>query len=197
MTVTPNKPQFTRRWFKYRTKSTFVKYLLPLAGQQMCYVEIGVFEAASLRWMLENVLTHPNSSAIGIDPWEKTRKLDAEYMDGVYQRAKHNIEPWRDRCGLIRKSSTDLLASPFFVPESIDLLYIDGDHNKAGVIKDIDLGWPLVKTGGRVIFDDYENRIPKHGHVKQAIEEYFLPEYEGRFEWWYKDRHQVAFRKVG
>lgn len=196
MTAELNTPQYTRRWFRHRTKSTFEKYLLPFAGQKLFYVEIGVFEARSMRWMLENVLTHPESRAVGIDPWLATRKLDAEYMNDVWMRAMHNVRPWTDMCMLDRELSSKVLSDGSFLPESIDILYIDGDHNKPGVIKDIDLGWPLVKPGGHVIFDDYENRIEKSNHVKQAIEEYFRPEYSGRFEPWYKYRYQIAFKKV-
>ena len=38
---------------------------------------------------------------------------------------------------------------------SIDLLFIDGDHRKAGVIKDFDAYSELVTVGGIVVFDDY------------------------------------------
>ena len=38
---------------------------------------------------------------------------------------------------------------------SIDLLFIDGDHRKEGVIKDWEAYSELVSTGGVVIFDDH------------------------------------------
>ena len=38
---------------------------------------------------------------------------------------------------------------------SIDLLFIDGDHRKAGVIKDFEAYSELVSIGGIIVFDDY------------------------------------------
>lgn len=200
-----NKPQYTRRWFPQRTRSTFEKHLLPFAGKPLLYVEIGVFEARSLRWMLTNVLTHPDSRALGIDPWDlkadqkydATRKHD---MTAVMERAEHNVMPWSYRkASLVRADSAIWLRSPenFIEPESIDILYIDGDHKRDRVIDDINAGWPYVKVGGRIIFDDYENRVRKRDHVKQAVDEYFLPNFKDLIEPWYKDRFQIAFVKVG
>jgi len=40
-------------------------------------------------------------------------------------------------------------------PEGIDLLFIDGDHSRRGVISDFERYFPLVNSGGFIIFDDY------------------------------------------
>lgn len=42
-----------------------------------------------------------------------------------------------------------------FLPNGIDLLFIDGDHNYDAVVKDFNLYYPLVNPGGFIIFDDY------------------------------------------
>lgn len=40
-------------------------------------------------------------------------------------------------------------------PTGIDLLFIDGDHSLRGVTKDFNLYFPLVNSGGYIVFDDY------------------------------------------
>ena len=40
-------------------------------------------------------------------------------------------------------------------PEGIDLLFIDGDHRRHGVISDFERYFPLINSGGFIIFDDY------------------------------------------
>ena len=59
--------------------------------------------------------------------------------------------------------------------DRIDLLFIDGDHTAAGVLKDIKAWTPLVRLGGVVVFHDtlaYTNKKPheQHGWVQAAIE---------------------------
>lgn len=39
--------------------------------------------------------------------------------------------------------------------ETIDYLYVDGDHSYDGICKDIRASWPKVKPGGIIQFNDY------------------------------------------
>ncbi len=41
------------------------------------------------------------------------------------------------------------------LPDGIDLLFIDGDHRYKSVVADFMLYYPLVNTGGYIVFDDY------------------------------------------
>lgn len=41
--------------------------------------------------------------------------------------------------------------------EAIDLLLVDGDHSKKGVITDFEIYSPLVSNGGYIIFDDVDS----------------------------------------
>lgn len=47
-----------------------------------------------------------------------------------------------------------------FVPEGVDLLFIDGAHDKPSVLTDFILYGPLVKTGGVVAFHDVVEDCP-------------------------------------
>ncbi|MDT8326464.1 MAG: class I SAM-dependent methyltransferase [Roseovarius sp.] len=39
--------------------------------------------------------------------------------------------------------------------EYFDMVYIDGDHEYSGVVKDIEATLPKMKKGGAIIFNDY------------------------------------------
>jgi predicted O-methyltransferase YrrM len=54
--------------------------------------------------------------------------------------------------------------------QDIDVLFIDGDHSFIGVKNDFDLYSPLVKSGGYIIFDDY-NDHQFSPQVKPAVDE--------------------------
>ncbi len=53
--------------------------------------------------------------------------------------------------------------SKFYEDHSIDMIYIDGDHSREGVAKDIHVWDPKLRTGSLVMIDDWEEmrkRIP-------------------------------------
>ncbi len=59
-------------------------------------------------------------------------------------------------------------ASLKFKSNTLDVLFIDGEHSCPGVKKDIELYWPKLKVGGIMIGHDYF-----HSTVKEAILEIF------------------------
>ena len=52
----------------------------------------------------------------------------------------------------------------------IDVLFIDGDHSYNGVKNDFNIYSPLVKNGGYVVFDDYNDHVSSP-EVKSAVNE--------------------------
>lgn len=47
-----------------------------------------------------------------------------------------------------------------------DLIFIDGDHTRDAVIKDIERAMPVLAPGGRIVFHDYTHR--SHPGVAEA-----------------------------
>ena len=62
-----------------------------------------------------------------------------------------NMEPYNYK--LIRKDSVE--ASTGFKDESVDLVFIDGNHTKEDVSRDIIAWYPKVKFGGMICGHDY------------------------------------------
>lgn len=83
----------------------------------------------------------------------------------------------------------------------IDLLFIDGDHSYAGVLRDIEAWTPKVKTGGIVLFHDAApptNLTPHdlHFEVQRALNDW-LREHGGEWTELPSEYSIRVFRRVG
>ncbi|MEX1023774.1 MAG: class I SAM-dependent methyltransferase [Planctomycetota bacterium] len=190
--TSPDDPvEFTANWARH-LQANVPRYLSHLAGQPLRYLEIGVFEGRSMRWMFEHVLTHPDCGAIGFDAWG--------WEDGTLEKAEQNLAPYRGRIELVRGDSSVTLREPRIEPGTIDLAYIDGSHSALSVLTDSVLVWPLVAVGGTVIWDDYGwrrrlwKRSPKHERPDVAIDT-FVMSLCGQAELIFRN-YQVAVRKT-
>lgn len=70
-------------------------------------------------------------------------------------------------------------AADMFEDESIDFLFIDGDHSTEAVTRDIDIWFPKVKKGGVISGDDIN-----WSSVKDAVESKFKGNYEALQDVW-------------
>lgn len=74
----------------------------------------------------------------------------------------------------IGDSSTNMSKMP---DEYFDIIYIDGDHEYEGVVKDIEAALPKVKPDGALIFNDYtvwSATSMYHCGVARAVHEFCL-----------------------
>lgn len=96
-----------------------------------------------------------------------------EKWDGLYQRAKKTLAPYPN-CTIIRKTSMDAIKD--FADESLDFVYIDGNHNLKYVIEDICEWSKKVKNGGVISGHDYFFTDPKDpqkvSHIPHAVRAY-------------------------
>lgn len=206
---------FSKGWFVTRNKKTFEEYVLPqFAGFPITYLEIGVFEGMSMTWMLQNVLTHPDSRAVGVDPWLMMPKRDTANMEAVRERAYSNLAPWlkTGKCQLFRATSSDFLDTCIYRNkrpggigvETVDLCMIDGNHWAPFVAYDAERAYKMLKSpkdstpGGMLLFDDVENDRdkPEGMHVETGIQMFLEKmDYQGIVIEW-KHRYMEGWRKV-
>lgn len=135
------------------------KNFLHLSKRPTKYLEIGVFEGRSGCWILDNLLTHPDSKYVGIDI-------------KIQDVAHSNLGPHAEKVTLIEGNSSVVLKS---MTETFDLIYIDGDHTEEGVYADSILSLGL--TNRFILWDDYQNIL---FGVKPAIwrlKQYLPPEH--------------------
>jgi hypothetical protein len=184
-------------WFNRGGARPFNKHVLPLAGQKLHYLEIGVFDGDGLVWMLKNVLTHPRSRAWAVDPWLPLLPWrDAEEMEGHYQRTWRACRPYGKKVKLHRQMSSVFLRQHNIPPHWFDVVYIDGDHNAIPCLDDLVLTWPLLKVGGIMIIDDYKLNHPADYMVKAVVDGVMDAIYGPYVEELFHG-YQVAYRKTG
>ncbi len=117
---------------------------------------------------------NPGVKIFCIDPWitytryadyVDQRKLDRRCAEAVERLSKYN-------CEIIRETSMEAVKR--FAPESLDFVFIDGNHEFEFVVNDI-IHWSrIVRPGGIVSGHDYKRstspRIPLH--IIQAVNAY-------------------------
>jgi len=148
------------------------KYLtsLGLTGKG---VEVGTFKGDYAK----HILSTWGGTLYMVDPW---REIPEGYIDSsnhanhptAYLDTMNKLKGVEDRGIMIRALSEQ--AVDLFKDESLDFVYIDGNHTYDYVKQDIELWYPKVKKGGLVaghdylLFADYskppfaENGIDKH-----------------------------------
>lgn len=125
------------------------RYFKPELG-----LEIGVrFGKSALATMLGN----RKMKLIGVDP-------NPEYPVEEFLTSKVG-----KRFEFINEASPDALHR--FEPETFDWIYLDGLHDYHGVLVDFWATWPLLKKGGVMVFDDYDDSLGYGTGVAQMLEE--------------------------
>lgn len=150
--------------------------ITPASGKflySLCYmqelkgdvVEIGSWQGRSTTFLATAVKQSQNGQFFAIDHFGGNVGKEEFYaVDGSLQNLKDNFERNIGKFGL--KETVNLLdmsneqASDKFHDKTIRFLFIDGDHTKAGVEKDIELFFPRLVPGSIVVFDDYFEGFP-------------------------------------
>ena len=112
----------------------------------------------------------------GIDPWIARGSQNQHQQNARYGRTLALLSP--AKCELIRKTSMEAVKD--FEDNSLDFVYIDGDHRYANVLEDIIEWSKKVRSGGVVSGHDYActdpdiNAFPikyqKHLEVASAVD---------------------------
>jgi len=119
-------------------------------------VEIGVDEADTSAKLLaalpslEMLLVDPYHLLPGLGPAAVARKRR------VFDSAAERTQAFRDRATFILQ--TGVQAARHAANESLDLVFVDGDHLQEAVSADISAWWPAVRRGGILAGHDYTGR---------------------------------------
>lgn len=158
--------------------------LADLVGKPINVLEVGSFEGRSACWLLDNILTNPNSRITCVDTFERS---DYEVF-----RANINDSGHAEKVLVMIGRSEDALINIRYITTEFDLIYVDGSHDSRDVIKDLILSFDLLKKGGIMIMDDYEIVDPLPS-PKEAIDA-FLSIYRDDIEIIRKG-YQVTIRR--
>jgi hypothetical protein len=130
---------------------------LKLHGLTGTFAEIGVARGHFSDLLLRNT---DCSHLLLIDPYKNFEK--EVYRDGMnfydmnaeleFTKARFAAEERSGRVGFLRKMSDD--AAAIIADESLDFVYIDGNHSYEFALKDIKNYWKKVRKGGILAGDD-------------------------------------------
>jgi hypothetical protein len=158
---------FGENWFTYPELYSELVRSLP---QESVFVEIGSWKGRSSAFFaVEAINSKKNIKFYAIDTWRGSEEHTADehiINDTLYDLFLKNISPVSHFITPIRKPSVE--AAGQFQDESVDAVFIDGDHSYEGVKQDIAAWIGKVKSGGVICGHDY--LLPS---VKQAVDEYF------------------------
>lgn len=135
---------------------------LPALFKEMGFkvgAEIGVSKGLYSKWLLSGV---PGLKLYLIDPWiaydeyvEHHNKADQPILEDCLETAHKRLKG--KNVEFIRKTSMEAVKD--FEDESLDFVFIDGNHTFEYVIEDIAKWSKKVKVGGIVSGHDYWNSI--------------------------------------
>jgi predicted O-methyltransferase YrrM len=124
--------------------SVWEKLLVHLRDRDIDVLEIGSFEGRSALFWLEFLRRC------------RLTCVDAFLSREVEDRFDRNTADYRDRIAKLVMPSASALPRLEQAGARFDLIYIDGSHRLMDVYRDSTLCWPLLKSGGILIWDDYE-----------------------------------------
>ena len=159
------------------TRST-TKYILKHYQKKGLYVaEIGVDYGSNAKNMLKFL---PIKKLYLIDPYDE--KLDGVVGDERFKKAKKFLLKYTNQIEFIKKKSTDAVND---IPDDLDFIYIDGNHDYNSVKKDIELYFTKVTKGGILGGHDFwGNQIGVCKAVLEFVKNNNLQLHGELTDWW-------------
>ncbi len=115
-------------------------------------VEIGVEQGKFSETLCK---ANPNLKLYSIDPWEAYMRgshvVPQDKLNRYFAEALERLKPYN--CEIIRRYSLDMVRK--FKPNTLDFVYIDGNHEFEYVMQDIIEWAKRVRPGGMVAGHDY------------------------------------------
>lgn len=156
---------FTVDWFSYNIP-TWKRLIDELKPRRI--IEIGCYEGRSTTWIIEQCSAAQPIELHCIDTWdggEEFRKgaFQGREMSDAEQRFSSNVQQACQRAAnpvqlTQHKTSSERALIHILANGGLggfDLIYIDGSHQAADVLRDAVLSFDLLRVGGLMIFDDY------------------------------------------
>lgn len=166
-------------------------YFIGSTVKPLNYLEVGVLCGHNLVIFEKYHGRHPDSKLYGVDPWDLLNEEYSETYDGLknYNATLTNVRNTgkQDKFNLIKGFSH--VEVPKLQDDFFDIVYIDGNHNSSNVMEDAVLAIRKLKSGGFMIFDDYD-----WDSVKKGVDK-FMDAYSDKMKWIGIKSGQNFFRK--
>lgn len=127
--------------------------IVDLARNRNAILEIGAYIGASATCFAYAIKESGHGRLYCIDTWNNDAM--SEGIRDTYAEFLSNTKPYSQFITPVRGFSTDVVAEISDLTESLDLLFIDGDHSYEGVKADWEAYKHFLKPGSVVVFHDW------------------------------------------
>ena len=124
-----------------------------------------------------------------VDPYEQYEDYEDDGFqkvlkevggDVLHEKVKLRLQKFSAKLKIIRRYSDDPVVFEVIQKKSIDLVFIDGNHEYDYVLRDLRNFYPLLKSGGILLGDDFQTRSNTNQNgqgrpmVFEAVEQFAL-----------------------
>lgn len=122
-----------------------------------------------------------------VDPYESYQGYDEDWasdkgVNNAYQKCKQVIKPYEKSVVFVLRYSQDAIDD---IPNGVDFVYIDGNHQYEYVKKDMDSFYPKICSGGVLCGHDFGTH--ELGVCRAVIEfskKHNLSLFGEQYDWW-------------
>jgi hypothetical protein len=164
--------QFGENWFSFsKLYSEMVKHF-PDGSH---FIEIGSWKGRSATYLaVEIINSQKNIKFDCIDIWENSHFYSEKmvgqgyptFSENLYQTFLNNITPVSHIINPVQSDSS--AAAKTYADNSVNFIFIDGDHSYEGIKRDLECWLPKIKDGGIIAGHDYH-----YDPIKRAVKEIF------------------------
>lgn len=119
-------------------------------------VEVGAWKGQSAAFFAVELANSGKAIQFDVvDTWQGSEEhaSDPDVQSGrLYETFLANLAPVRSFVRPVRKASVEAAAT--YADGSLDVVFLDGDHDLAAVLADLQAWWPKVKPGGWLLGHD-------------------------------------------
>lgn len=141
-----------------------------IAPNPAVFVEIGCYLGKSTSCLAVEAFNSGKKITIyAVDLWDPANKIGC-----TVEEFESNLRIFTNVCTTVKvipKRGDSVAVARNFSDQSVDFVWVDGNHRYPFALADIKAWWPKLKNGGWMGGDDLI-----HGGVRQAVEEFFGPE---------------------
>ena len=151
---------FRHYWFDEWVREDWEQRTKPLHGKKLQVLEIGVYEGASTTWILDNLMSHPESTLTSIDTFQggmEHHEASSYNIGSLEARFRANVSKssQESKLTVLKARSGDALVDLRVKGARFDFIYIDGSHTAIDVLDDSVMSWRMLNVGGLMVFDDF------------------------------------------
>lgn len=157
-----------KKWFELIAQRSLSRFDLwmqvidEISAKNIC--EIGVWKGEFAEEILSKCKSISQYNMIdpwaNLPDWNKPFNINTQAFGEIYKEAMNRIQPYSEKVKVLIGRTKDRIGD--IEDQSLDFVYIDGDHTLRGITIDLHKILPKVKVGGIIAGDDFVNTPWQH-----------------------------------